>query len=226
MAVDGLVSALSSVSLREQVRRVVRASIVSGDFEPGRIYSIPQLAEQFGVSATPIREALLDLAAEGLIAMARNRGFRIPVLSAHDLDELVQLRLMLEVASVKLLAVLEPRPNLQPLRDLSARIRFHAEQNDVVGFLQLDRDFHLGLLEPLGNARLLEFVGRLRDHTRLYGLRPATVSGQMMPSLLEHDALLNAIQVGDVAAAGEAMTHHLQHARGIWAGEAEAMESK
>ena len=216
---------LSAVSLREQVRRLVRASIIAGDFEPGSIYSIPQLAERFSVSVTPVREALLDLATEGIVEIVRNRGFLVPVLSADDLDELVQLRLMLEVASVRLLAGLESPPDWQPLRSLATRIRLYAEHGDVVGFLQIDRDFHLGMLEYVGNRRLLEIVGRLRDHTRLYGLRSATMSGHMMPSLLEHDALLDAIEARDAATAAEVMTHHLQHARGIWAGEPEWMVS-
>ena len=217
---------VSNVSLRDQVRRLLRASIVSGDFEPGRIYSIPQLANQFAVSVTPIREAILDLAGEGLVVIARNRGFSVSVVAGHDLDELVQLRLMLEVPAVQLLAALEPPPDLSPLRHLTAIIRHRAEQNDVVGFLQLDRDFHLGLLEHIGNRRLVETVGRLRDQTRLYGLRSATMSGRMMPSLLEHDALLDAVEAGDASEAAAIMTRHLQHARGIWAGEPEAAESQ
>src|SRR4051794_4783192 len=84
-------------SLREQAVAAIRASIITGEAEPGQIYSVRQFADRLGVSATPIREALLDLAGDGLVEAVRNRGFRILMPSEQDLDEIYRLRLMIEV---------------------------------------------------------------------------------------------------------------------------------
>ncbi len=68
---------LTTANLRGQAVEMLRASIVAGELEPGEIYSAPALAERLGVSATPVREAMLDLAKDGLVEPVRNRGFRI-----------------------------------------------------------------------------------------------------------------------------------------------------
>ncbi|HSA52260.1 MAG TPA: GntR family transcriptional regulator, partial [Yinghuangia sp.] len=65
------------LSLREQVARAIRAALVAGEMRPGVVYSAPGLATRFGVSATPVREALLDLAKDGLVEPVRNKGFRV-----------------------------------------------------------------------------------------------------------------------------------------------------
>src|SRR5262249_41410847 len=97
------VSSLSVIvqsSLGEEGRRSIRAGVGTGEIMPGEIYSAPSLASRLGVSATPVREALLDLANEGLVEPVRNRGFRVVVLDDSDLDEIFELRTMLEVPSV------------------------------------------------------------------------------------------------------------------------------
>src|ERR671911_3059487 len=83
-------------SLREQVADALRAAVVSGEMKPGHVYSAPALAAQFGVSATPVREAMLDLAKEGLVEAVRNKGFRVTALSGRDLDELTEIRRLIE----------------------------------------------------------------------------------------------------------------------------------
>src|SRR6266699_5127733 len=98
-------------SLREQVRRIIRGRIIAGDIVPGAIYSIPQFAALLGVSATPVREAVLDLGNQDLVEGVRNRGFRVPDLTERDIDEVVQLRLMLEVPAVIAIAKDPPTHN-------------------------------------------------------------------------------------------------------------------
>src|ERR1700730_1671210 len=75
-------------NLREQARRVIRKSITAGELRVGEIYSTAYLTNLLGVSATPIREALLDLAGDGLIEIVRNKGFRVLVLGERDLDNI------------------------------------------------------------------------------------------------------------------------------------------
>ena len=91
------ISAVRSGSLREQVTRALEAAVIAGELQPGVIYSAPTLAERFGVSATPVREAMLDLVSEGMMEPVRNRGFRVLEVSESDLDQISQIRLLIEV---------------------------------------------------------------------------------------------------------------------------------
>src|SRR5262249_62112331 len=90
---------ISAGSLRDQVRRSLEAAMVAGELEPGSLYSAPALGERFGVSATPVREAMLELAKDGFVMVERNRGFRVLEISEDDLDQISEIRLLLEVPS-------------------------------------------------------------------------------------------------------------------------------
>jgi len=91
---------ISAPSLREQARQVIRGLVITGQMQPDQLYSVPRLAAELGVSATPVREALLDLEREGLLEAERNRGFRVVSLSLGELNEIFAVRLLLEVPSV------------------------------------------------------------------------------------------------------------------------------
>src|SRR5262249_22701997 len=91
------ISTLGAANLRQQVRRALEAAMVAGELRPGELYSAPALSERFGVSATPVREAMLELSKDGFVVAERNRGFRVVGVSEHDLDEISQIRLLLEV---------------------------------------------------------------------------------------------------------------------------------
>ncbi|MFZ4511913.1 MAG: GntR family transcriptional regulator, partial [Candidatus Nanopelagicales bacterium] len=99
-APEGLPTIGERTSLRERVAESLRAALVSGRMVPGTTYSIPALAEQFGVSATPVREAMLDLVNEGIMSAVPNKGFRVVELSDAELDQITELRRLLEVPTV------------------------------------------------------------------------------------------------------------------------------
>lgn len=90
----------SRTSLREQIGVSLRAALVAGEMVPGVTYSAPVLAERFGVSATPVREAMLDLINEGMIVAVPNKGFRIVETTDQDLDEMTELRRLMKVPTV------------------------------------------------------------------------------------------------------------------------------
>jgi DNA-binding GntR family transcriptional regulator len=121
------------VSLREQVADALRAAMISGQLRPGVVYSAPALAATFGVSATPVREAMLDLAKEGMVEAVRNKGFRVTELSEKDLDELTDLRLLLEVPTTARLAGRLDATALARLRELAGAIETGAAAGDLIG---------------------------------------------------------------------------------------------
>lgn len=212
-------------SLREVAFRAIWAGIVTGEIHAEQIYSAPTLARQLGVSATPVREAMLDLAAQGLVEPVRNRGFRVLPLTDEDLDQIYELRMLIEVPTIGRLAGTLPKREVTRLQKLAKDSEAAAQTSDLVRFLDADRTFHLGLLEHSGNRRLVEFIGQLRAQTRLYGLRELADAGALVSTAREHRLILDRIESGDSAGAEEQMAKHLQHTRGAWAGRAEAADS-
>jgi DNA-binding GntR family transcriptional regulator len=209
---------LDSLSLREGAKRAIRASIIAGEIEAGVIFSAPSVAQRLGVSATPVREAMLDLANEGLVEIVRNRGFRVLAYDKEDLYEILELRMLLEPPSVGRVAGKLNSEQLKRLRQVVADMRASAQRGDLTGFLTSDHDFHLGLLAPLGNRRLVDFVARLRDQERFYGLREIVQSELFLHAHREHEEILVAVEAGDNRQAETLMLQHLKHMKRLWAG--------
>jgi DNA-binding GntR family transcriptional regulator len=209
---------LERSSLRDQARRALRASIITGELAPGELYAVGSFASRLGVSVTPVREALGDLALLGLVEVIRNRGFVVPPLTEHDLDEIFQVRLLLEAPAMEQAAGRVPAADLSACAALVEQGKEAAAAGDLRLFLEADREFHLRLVGSLGNQRLVAILGQLRDQTRLYGLRGLADAGRLAVAADEHAQLLAAIAAGEGPRARAVVTQHLQHTRGDWAG--------
>ncbi|WP_223206320.1 GntR family transcriptional regulator [Streptomyces xanthii] len=197
-------------SIRDHVAHALRAALVAGELRPGQVYSAPQLAAQFGVSATPVREAMLDLTREGMVEPVPNKGFRVTELTQRDLAEYVAVRELIEVPTVGVVARTGDPERLEELRPVAHEIVDAARAGDLVAFLEADRRFHLALLELAGNRRLVEVVGALRGHSRLYGLAALAEAGRLMESAEEHEILLDLVIARDAPAAESRMSTHLR----------------
>jgi DNA-binding GntR family transcriptional regulator len=207
----------SRASLREQIGDYLRAALVSGAMVPGVTYSVPTLAERFGVSATPVREAMLDLAKEGMVTAVPNKGFRVVEVSDTELDDVTEVRRLLEVPTVgRLTGALSPE-DVARLRSLAEEIETAAAEGDLIHYIETDRRFHLELLALGGNRRLVDIVDQLRARTRLYGLGRLAEEGQLARSAAEHIALVAALTGNSHDAVERIMTQHIRHVRGIWA---------
>jgi DNA-binding GntR family transcriptional regulator len=208
-------------SVRGQIILALRAALVSGQMQPGEVYSAPALAGQFGVSPTPVREAMLELVKEGLVTTVRNKGFRVRELSDEELDEITEIRLLLEVpATVKVIGLAAPA-DLARLRPMAKSLVETAKRKDLVGYVAQDQQFHLALLALAGNQHLVALVGELRARSRLFGLHGLAERGELTASAREHEAMLRLIQAADSAGLERLMRTHIGHVRGSWAGRSE-----
>jgi DNA-binding GntR family transcriptional regulator len=211
------------LSLREAIADSLRAALVTGQMQPGVVYSVPSLAEQFGISATPVREAMLDLAKEGLVEPVRNKGFRVTELTAKDLDDITELRALIEVPIVAELAEVADPEAIEALRPLAQAIVDSAEQGDLIGYIEADRHFHLSLLELAGNPHVVNVVRDLRARSRLFGLERLLEEERLTASAIEHHELLDdGLLARDRDRTEEIMRRHIGHVRGIWAAMPEA----
>ncbi|HEX7662042.1 MAG TPA: GntR family transcriptional regulator [Pseudonocardiaceae bacterium] len=208
-------------SVRSQVINALRAALVTGQLTPGHTYSAPTLATQFGVSATPVREAMLELVKEGLVVAVPNKGFRVRELSDRELDEITEIRLLLEVPTTVKAVELASAERLARLRPVAQRIVSAARDTDLISYIEHDRQFHQALLGLAGNELLVSMVSELRSRSRLYGLRQLADRGELVASGAEHVAMLDLIEAGDRAGLERLMRKHIGHVRGSWAGRSE-----
>ncbi|WP_353814342.1 GntR family transcriptional regulator [Agromyces sp. SYSU T00266] len=212
---------LEVASLREQVERAIASRIIAGEAEPGDVLTVPTTAAAFGVSATPVREAMLDLARRGFLAPMRNRGFRVTEVSLDELRQLREVRRLLEVPPMRELAGRVPEATAVRLLDLAAEIVRAGGEGRFQDYLEADTDFHLTLLGLTGNRYLVDVVRELRQQTRLTGLAELAETGALTESALEHAELVRLLVDGRGDAAADLMSRHIGHVGGIWSGEHE-----
>ncbi|EAR24601.1 putative gntR-family regulatory protein [marine actinobacterium PHSC20C1] len=223
MTVGGVPGRPQRQSIREYVAATLRAALIAGDLVPGRVYSAPTLATQLGVSATPVREAMLDLVRDGMVDVAPNTGFRITALTAAELDHIAEIRLLLEVPIMGEIAAAvcsERDAQIEDLRPLVDSMIDAAQRQDLTAYLSIDTTFHTRFLALHGNDVLVTTVQRLRDRSRLDGLKSVAQAGNLVESTREHYAMIDAALSHDRPRMEQLMREHLAHVRTDWAAPA------
>jgi DNA-binding GntR family transcriptional regulator len=197
-------------TLSDQVLETLRTAIVEGTLVSGQMYSVSALSEELGVSRTPTREAVLQLAHIGLLKIVKNQGVIVLEPSQEDFADIMQMRLWIEPPAVK--AATEIASKTDKLR--VARSHRHlidaAEAGDAAGVNQYDRLFHRQLLEITGNTRVVELLQDLRDLVVARGQLRGKERPQLTVVAHEHDEILEAFEAGDGDHAADAMRAHLQ----------------
>jgi DNA-binding GntR family transcriptional regulator len=197
---------LAPRALYEEVAELLRQRIFRRELEPGSWIDEMKLAEEYGISRTPLREALKVLAAEGLVTMKVRRGAYVTEVSDQDLAEVYHLLALLEsdaAAVVAEKATPAERKELQALhRDLEAAV------DDREKFFALNERFHMRLLELAGNRWRNQMVADLRKVMKLNRHNSLLKSGRIGESLQEHRAVVDAIVKRDAAAAMQRMREH------------------
>lgn len=198
----------------DSVYQQIRSLIFDREIPPGEKLSIDGLARQLGVSHTPVREALRRLEGDKLVVARQPRGYRTSdVLSAEELREMFEVRLLLEPWAARLAAV-EARDNPGPLL-MAELARFEEEQavataDSAQPNFRHDVRFHQLILDSARNHFLLDAFAQLHAHLHLFRLFPADSEGTC--TLAEHAAIAQAIGDSDADAAEEAMVVHLHSA--------------
>ncbi|MFG3258334.1 GntR family transcriptional regulator [Streptomyces sp. NPDC048172] len=188
-------------SVRAQVLDALRAALVSGELTPGEVYSAPALASLFGVSPTPVREAMQQLASEGAVETIPNRGFRVAEHSPRDLAELAEVRALLEVPAVLRLARTVQPERWDELRPAAEATLEAAARGDRAAYAEADRGFHRAVLELTGNRQLVAVVEDVNVRAQRYAVRAAPRPGvtDLLAEASDHLALLDALAARDLA---------------------------
>ncbi|WP_369226356.1 GntR family transcriptional regulator [Streptomyces sp. R39] len=181
-------------SVRGQILDALRTALASGELAPGEVYSGPALGERFGVSATPVREAMQQLALEGAVEVVPNRGFRVVERGARELAELAEVRALIEVPVMLRLARSVPAERWAALRPLAEESVRAAASGCRATYAEADRAFHRAVLALAGNEQLVQIAEDL--HRRAVPLRGGRAD--LMSDAGEHAALLEALVTGEL----------------------------
>lgn len=202
-------------SLTSQVHRALRQAIIAGELAPGSLHSVAKLAERLQVSRSPVREALISLADQGMVAFERNRGVRILQTTAHDLEEVFSLRLLLEVPATFRAAQIMTPPDIERLRDaLGDRDQFLGAPT-TQEHQEWDSGFHRAILETAGNRRLVSIVDNLWSHQKMRGVSSVGRSRELSDIYSEHEAVFERVKAGDGPGAAAAMREHLENSASL-----------
>ncbi|MEV5450538.1 GntR family transcriptional regulator [Streptomyces sp. H23] len=202
-------------SVRGQVLDALRAALVTGELRPGEVYSAPVLGERFGVSATPVREAMQQLALEGAVEVVPNRGFRVVERGDRELAELAEVRALIEVPVWLRLARTVPAERWAELRPLAEATARAASSGCPATYAEADRAFHRAVLALAGNEELVRIAGDVHRRAQWPPAGSPTARGRadLVADAHEHTALLDALIAGDPDAVRALVGQHFTGAR-------------
>lgn len=196
-------------SVRGQILDALRTALVGGELVPGEVYSAPALGERFGVSATPVREAMQRLAVEGAVEVVPNRGFRVTERTPRELAELAEVRALIEVPVMLRLARTVPAGRWADLRPLAEATSTAAARGDRAHYAEADRAFHRAVLSLAGNEQLLAVADDLHRRSQWPLISaPVVRHGVLVADAAEHTALLDALIAQDLTVVESLVREH------------------
>ncbi|MGC4077241.1 MAG: GntR family transcriptional regulator [Rubrivivax sp.] len=200
---------LSPRALYEEVAERLRQQIFSRRLEPGSWIDELRLCAEFGISRTPLREALKVLATEGLVTMKVRRGAYVTEMSSADVAQVYHLLALLESDAAASVANDADDAHRDRLRRLHARLETETGDRDV--FFATNEEFHMALLDAAGNRWATQVVTDLRKVMKLNRHHSLFKQGRIEESLAEHRALVDAILAHDAEAARRLMREHFDN---------------
>jgi DNA-binding GntR family transcriptional regulator len=200
-------------SVREAAYAHLRGAILAGSLPPGARISEPGLAQELGISRTPVREALQRLSQEGLVELLPNKGARVRVLSASEVREVYDLRALLEGEAAALAARNATEVELDQLERLLQALDA-LPKDDYNRQMQVDFDFHTALVEAAHNKTLARIYADLRSSLTLIRSFQRTLS-QHPKTRQQHQAILSALKARNPPQAAEAARAHVHYFRDL-----------
>lgn len=208
-----------SRNLPSHVQAVLQEAILSGALAPGERLWVDDVAEHFGVSKIPVREALRALETDGWVQSRPRRGTYVRPLSREELRQTFEMRRLLEPYSARLAAQRRTDAQMAALKDLLAQSALALKNADVVAVTDVNSRFHSIMAEAAGNAMLGESIGKLELQLRRYFI--AVDWQRRRESMAQHKAIYEAIRDQDVAGAEQLTLAHIDHTESLAASSIE-----
>lgn len=197
--------------LRDVVFQTLRQSILRGELKPGERLMEIRLANQLGVSRTPIREAIRMLELEGLVIMVPRKGAQVAQITKKDLNDVLEVRLGLEDLATKFACERITQEDLTALYHASRAFEKLLGTDDVQALAKADVDFHDIIYKATDNARLVQLLNNLREQMYRYRIEYLKDVRARKSLVQEHDALWEALRERDQEKARKIICAHVEH---------------
>jgi DNA-binding GntR family transcriptional regulator len=204
---------IAPAALYQEVAARLRERIFAHEFPPGAWIDEQALATEYGISRTPLREALKVLASEGMVTLKPRRGSYVTEVSDHDLDDIFPVLALLEGRCAHEAAERARPEDLRRLEALHDTLEKYAKAKNLDRFFETNQEFHRAVMELAGNRWLTQVIQDLRKVLRLTRHHSLLARGRVQESLAEHRAILAAIRTRDAERAGKLMRAHLAQGR-------------
>ena len=195
---------------RPAVTQALREAILKGELAPRQRLVEVDLCERFGTSRFILRNALQELAAQGLVEFERNRGARVRDVSIAEAIEITEVRMLLEGYLAARAAERVTRPQAGALREILIQMRAAVARSELVSYSELNARLHAAVRDIAAHETTSRLLAQLRDQTVRHQFSLALVPGRPSVSLPQHEAIVAAIAARDPAAAELAMRDHLR----------------
>jgi DNA-binding GntR family transcriptional regulator len=195
--------------LRDIVFETLKDAILKGKLEPKERLMEIQLAEQLGVSRTPVREAIRKLELEGLVIMEPRKGAYVSDISYEDIIDTLEVREALETYAVRLAIEKNGTEKVIELEKLNEEFKKAFEEDDIQRMVYLDTTIHNNILALSGNKKLISFMDALNEIMQRFRLIYFNESYNPEVIIVEHYEVFQAIKAGDKEGAVQAMENHL-----------------
>jgi DNA-binding GntR family transcriptional regulator len=197
-------------SRTDQVLRVLTDAIVEGRLVPGTLHSVGSLAEQLGVSRTPVREALIQLSRRGMVGFERNRGVRILETTIHDLEEIFEIRLWIEPPATRQAVPRLGSREAEAIRKHLEAMHIAARHGLLAEMWRHDRALHRTIVQSSGNLRAAQYLDGLRDLVLMRGATTVHRARSPLEVAEDHRPLVEAIEARNPEGAAEEMRRHIR----------------
>jgi DNA-binding GntR family transcriptional regulator len=185
----------------------LRGEIIRGDLIPGQYLRLDEIADRYDVSTMPVREALRDLEAEGLVTIYPHRGAVVSELSAEDLEDIYEIRAVLEGMAARLAV---PRLTPAVLAEIDRLVeQMDGQLGDVVALVRLNHQLHSTIYGASGRRHLEELIQTLRYRTQHYLRAYVADQGEMAMAQEEHRAMLEGCKLGDAERVAAIVEEHV-----------------
>lgn len=194
-------------TLREKILETIRDAILQGTLKPGERVSEPELADRFGISRTPIREAFRQLESEGYLTVTPRKGAVVTSLSERDIEEFYAIKIILEGFAAKMAAEKLTTKDIERLETINDRLQLIAEEGNVKNFFRVHNEFHEVFIKAAGNEKLYEMINQLVMRFKRLRLASLAVPGRMEISVEEHRKMIDAFKNQDGDRADNLVRH-------------------
>lgn len=207
---------ISDRSLTDQAYEIIKGAIVSLKLKPGERLKESMLAEELGISTTPIKGALAQLKQEGFVENTRFRGASVAEINDRDVEEIFELRELLEGAAVKRAAIIFSSEDLQKGEALLEKMREAYKAGDTESYATPSRDFHYLFTRAFGNQRMINTLKTFSDQLERIRRTIIVAPGNIPLFIKDYEKILEALKKREPEEAERALLAHIRRAKEIF----------